>query len=80
MDDELERGRVPAEQSIDPVAIADVEVDAGERVELALEPRRHPGGRGIGPEEACPHVVVDAHDVVAVLDEVAGGLGADQTA
>ena len=42
------------------------------------QPLGHVRGRGLGAEEARPHVVLDADDVEALGDEVPDRLGADQ--
>ena len=60
------------------VAVADVGVLPAELGVLGDEPLGHVRGRGLGAEEAGPHVVLDADDVEALGDEVLDRLGADQ--
>ena len=63
----------------DAVGVADVERLAAELVrELLQQALRRAGGRGIRPEEARAHVVLDADDVIAGTDEMGDRLGADQ--
>ena len=58
--------------------VADVGVLPAELGVLGDQPLGDVRGRGLGAEEAGPHVVLDADDVEALGDEVLDGLGADQ--
>ena len=58
--------------------VADVGVLPAELGVLGDQPLGHVRGRGLGAEEAGPHVVLDPDDVEALGDEVLDGLGADQ--
>ena len=66
------------EDPLDRVAVADVGVLPVELGVLGDQPLGHVRGRGLGAEEAGPHVVLDADDVEALADEVLDGLRADQ--
>ena len=80
VDDQLEPRGVPAEHAVDRPRRRACRARA---TELRMAPRQRPGdrrGRGLGAEEARPHVVLEADHVVAGLDEVANGLRADQSA
>ena len=79
VDDQLDLARVLAEDAVDRGTVADVGVLPAELGVLGDQALGHMRGRGLGPEEAGPHVVLDADDVEALGDEVLDGLGADQT-
>ena len=78
VDDQLDLAGVLAEDPVDGVAVADVGVLPAELGVLGDEPLGHVRGRGLRPEEAGPHVVLDPDDVEALADEVLDRLGADQ--
>ena len=69
---------VLGEDPVDGIAVADVDALAAELGVGGEEPLGDVRGRGLGAEEAGPHVVLDADDVVSLADEVADRLGPDQ--
>jgi hypothetical protein len=73
-------GLVTREGTLDPVPVADVEVQRGETLHGGVQLRGHAGGGRLGTEEVRPHVVVDSDDVEPLLGEVADRFGADEAA
>src|SRR3712207_8871298 len=61
--DDAEVGRVLAEDAVDAVGVADVDLERPERVQLVQQPLRRPRRGGVGPEELRTHVVLQADDV-----------------
>jgi hypothetical protein len=78
--DELELPREHREHAHHARLVADVDVERGELPMRALEAIGLALGRRRGAEELRAHVVVEAHDVEARLDERADGLRADEPA
>ena len=78
--DELHVMRVAGEDRSDPVDVANVKVEMVKRVQLGHAPLGDSPRRGLGPEEMCAHVAVDADHVEARLAEEPDRLGADQPA
>src|SRR5680860_280832 len=78
VDHQLDRLAVGGEDALDRVAVADVGVFAAEAGMGADESLGDVRGRGLGAEEAGPHVVLDPDHVVTLLDEVPDRLRADQ--
>ena len=78
VDDEV-RPRL-ADEPLDPVAVADVEVVVLEPRRLPPQPLEVPGRVAVLPEEVAAHVVVDPVHAPAALVEEGHALGADQAA
>ena len=76
--DQLDLAAVAGEDAVDPVGVADIEVERGELGVYLEEAFGHRAGRRRGAEELAAHVVLDPDDVVAGLDEVPHRFGADQ--
>ncbi len=77
--DDLDLAAVLGEHALDPLRVADVDVDGAERVEAGGEPLGD-GSRGRArAEEHGPHVVVDPDHAVPGLREVLDGLGAHES-
>ena len=68
------------EQREDLLSIPDVDGEVSKARAHALESRRVPGRVPRRAEEDGPHVVVDAHDLVAALVEILDSLGANEPA
>jgi hypothetical protein len=79
VDDQLDLLGGLGEDTLDPLGVADVEVDRAKRGELAVEALGDVRGRCLGAEENGTGVVLDPDYVVAGLDQSRGRLGADQT-
>jgi hypothetical protein len=67
------------EQGIDALAVANIDVDRQEGIELALELLLYRRGSRVGTEEIRAHVVVDTDHVIAPLGEIARGLRSDKS-
>ena len=75
---EIDRRAVAAKETVDRVAIADVDLLVGVAVEIAEQPLPVPNRRGLGPEEIRAQIVVDPDDVEPEGREVACRFAADQ--
>ena len=80
VDDELDGPAVLGEEARDRVLVADVDLQRAEVGELAAQGLGDVRGRSLRAEEAGAHVVLDPDDVVALGDQAAHRLGADEAA
>src|SRR5918992_2361251 len=81
MHDQLDVAGMAREELVDAIRVADVELFLFELARISLEQQRaQVGGRGLRPEEAGAHVVLDPDDRPAALREVHRALRADEAA
>src|ERR1035441_8887413 len=80
MDDQLDIPRMSDEGPLDTLGVADVDLERSKLIGIAPHQRlSHGRCRGIGPEEAGTHIVLEADHLEAGLNEVSNRLRADQT-